>query len=254
MHTNSSEFYVCVRIDFVRWLEKSFEICACLWQSLIVLRWLCGCQDVKIQLLSKNGQDVKVQLLAICLVSLTGSAWAPVGLLYDNNWSICKVQTLVHRDYAKHIHMHTHRGTCTHEHSDNTKLNLHSLKWAAETWGGWDSSMEQKTWQVYSFGKRNVFRLHLSESAFHPVWPVPLCTFPQGKMGQGSRCLVVYTNCSSRCVLFLWQKVPSKHAWSHCQYGQCAARIRQDRTSCIWFGSILSKKARIVMCNLSWRT
>ena len=27
-----------------------------------------------------------------------------------------------------------------------------------------DSSTEQKTWQVCSFGKRNVFRLHLNES------------------------------------------------------------------------------------------
>ena len=27
-----------------------------------------------------------------------------------------------------------------------------------------NSSMEQKTWQVYSFGKRTVFRLHLDES------------------------------------------------------------------------------------------
>ena len=27
-----------------------------------------------------------------------------------------------------------------------------------------DRSMGQKIWQVYSFGKRNVFRLHLSES------------------------------------------------------------------------------------------
>ena len=26
-----------------------------------------------------------------------------------------------------------------------------------------DSSTEQKTWQVCSFGKRNVFRLHLNE-------------------------------------------------------------------------------------------
>ena len=32
-----------------------------------------------------------------------------------------------------------------------------------------DSSMEQKTWQVYSFGKISVFRLHLNESGegFH---------------------------------------------------------------------------------------
>jgi len=29
---------------------------------------------------------------------------------------------------------------------------------------GEDSSTEQKTWQVYSLGKRNVFRLHLNES------------------------------------------------------------------------------------------
>ena len=27
-----------------------------------------------------------------------------------------------------------------------------------------DISMEQKTWQVYNFGKRNVFRLDLNES------------------------------------------------------------------------------------------
>ena len=27
-----------------------------------------------------------------------------------------------------------------------------------------DGSSDQKTWQVYSFGKRNVFRLHLKES------------------------------------------------------------------------------------------
>ena len=32
-------------------------------------------------------------------------------------------------------------------------------KWRLET--DEDSSMEQKTWQVYSFGKRNVCRLHL---------------------------------------------------------------------------------------------
>ena len=27
-----------------------------------------------------------------------------------------------------HTHTHTHRGTRTHEHSDYTKLNLHSLE------------------------------------------------------------------------------------------------------------------------------
>ena len=45
-----------------------------------------------------------------------------------------------------------------------------------------DISKEQKTWQVYSFGKRNVFRLDLNESregfcqrgrgrSFHVEWP-----------------------------------------------------------------------------------
>ena len=55
----------------------------------------------------------------------------------NNNTSICKMQNLVPRDYSKHTHTHsnththTHTGTCTHKHSDYTKLNLHSLKWAA---------------------------------------------------------------------------------------------------------------------------
>ena len=30
-----------------------------------------------------------------------------------------------------------------------------------------DSSMEQKTWQVYSFGKSYVFRLYLKQSNHH---------------------------------------------------------------------------------------
>ena len=37
-------------------------------------------------------------------------------------------------------HTHTHRGTRTNKHSDYTKLNVHSLKQAAnarETWNGW---------------------------------------------------------------------------------------------------------------------
>ena len=75
------------------------------------------------------------------------------------------MQNPVHRDYSKHIHMraraHTH--TYTHKHSDYAKLTLCSLKQAATEMVE-DSSMEQKAWQVYSFGKRNVFRLHLKES------------------------------------------------------------------------------------------
>ena len=61
---------------------------------------------------------------------------------------------------------HTHTGTRTHNHSGYTNLNIHSSKRAAnarETWNGYRRT-EQKTWQVYKFGKRNVFRLDLDES------------------------------------------------------------------------------------------
>ena len=90
------------------------------------------------------------------------------------------MQNLVPRDYSKcictctythacthaHTHTHTHKGNSTQKHSDNT--NIHSpppkmgMKWRLEM--DKDSSMKQKTWQVYNFGKRNVFRLDLNES------------------------------------------------------------------------------------------
>ena len=64
-----------------------------------------------------------------------------------------------------HTHTHTDRGTRTHEHSDYTKLTLHSLKRTANsdfTAMDEDSSTDQKTWQIYSFGReKKVFRLHL---------------------------------------------------------------------------------------------
>ena len=74
------------------------------------------------------------------------------------SWKIIIINVFVKRkilfialDYSKCIHMHTqHRGTPTHEHSNYTKLNLHSSKQWLEM--DKDSSMEQKTWQVYSFG------------------------------------------------------------------------------------------------------
>ena len=54
-------------------------------------------------------------------------------------------------------HTHTHRGTRTHKHSDyKSSKRPGDLEWIRRT--------EQKTWQVYSFGKRNVFRLDLNES------------------------------------------------------------------------------------------
>ena len=60
----------------------------------------------------------------------------------NNNKNIFKAPNLVPRDYSKrvraraHTHTHTHRGTGTHKHSDYTKLNIHSLKQAANAGGG----------------------------------------------------------------------------------------------------------------------
>ena len=86
-----------------------------------------------------------------------------------------KVQNLVCADYFKcmhmHARMHTHTHTHTYEHSDYTKLNLHSLRQAADL--GWMKTAawnRKKTWQVYSFGKRNVLRLHLNESREGFCW------------------------------------------------------------------------------------
>ena len=55
------------------WLKKgfrlylrSFETCIWLWQSLIILRWLCGCLNVKIQLFivcHNDDHDYKIKLL-----------------------------------------------------------------------------------------------------------------------------------------------------------------------------------------------
>ena len=46
---------------------------------------------------------------------------------------------IVPRDYSKRArvctHTHTHRGTHTHKHSDYTKLNIQSLKKAANAGG-----------------------------------------------------------------------------------------------------------------------
>ena len=58
------------------------------------------------------------------------------------------------------VHTHTH----TREHTDYTKLALHDLKRAANSETDEDSSTKWKTWQVYSLGKINVFRLHLNKS------------------------------------------------------------------------------------------
>ena len=60
---------------------------------------------------------------------------------------------------------YTCTGTPTQILTIQSLINLHSLKQTANRFEmDEDSRMEQKTWQVYSFGKRNVFRLHLNES------------------------------------------------------------------------------------------
>ena len=86
---------------------------------------------------------------------------------FTSSWKIINIFVkrkilFIALDYSKCIHMHPpphthtqHRGTPTHKHSNYIKLNLHSSKQWLEM--DEDSSMEQKTWQVYSFGKINVF-------------------------------------------------------------------------------------------------
>ena len=66
--------------------------------------------------------------------------------------------THTHTHAHDHTHTRTHTGTRTHEQSDYTKLNLHSLKRAANRDLRWmNSSTERKTWQVYSLEKKKKF-------------------------------------------------------------------------------------------------
>ena len=59
-----------------------------------------------------------------------------------------------------------------------------------------DSSTEQKTWQVYSFGKRNVFRLHLNEareSLSERKGKVIPCRWTENRKGTGFTKMYIYT-------------------------------------------------------------
>ena len=79
----------------------------------------------------------------------------------NNNNKIFVKHKILSIDYSKHAHTHTH--TLTEAPAHMSILTMQCLKCAA-TEIDEDSSMEQKAWQVSSLGKRNVFRLHLSES------------------------------------------------------------------------------------------
>ena len=66
-----------------------------------------------------------------------------------------------------HTHTQTHTGTHTHEHM----LIIQSIIYTQLKVGSKqrfemdeDNSLEQKTWQVYSLGKRNILRFDLNES------------------------------------------------------------------------------------------
>ena len=52
---------------------------------------------------------------------------------------ILSLETVPSACVRTHTHTHTHTGNHTHKHSDYAKLNIHSLKQAAnarETWNG----------------------------------------------------------------------------------------------------------------------
>ena len=68
-------------------------------------------------------------------------------------------------DYSKRAHTqepppppHTHTSILTIQRLIYTALRLEMDE---------DSNMGQKTWQAYGFGKRNVFRLHPTESRLY---------------------------------------------------------------------------------------
>ena len=74
--------YVCFM--FVKWLvlqidltegsyicEKSLEMCICLWPAFDCLRWLCGWQDIKIQLLLLLLSRYQRQIISLLLWILT---------------------------------------------------------------------------------------------------------------------------------------------------------------------------------------
>ena len=127
------------------------------WQRFVVND---VCQHVIIIILIKTdykrSSGVRVQF-SVTIKTKTKTRMAQP--IY-NNKSICKAQNLVSRNYSKCMHTCTH--THTHKHSNYTKPDLHSLKWKANRLEiDEDSSTAQKTWQVYSLGERNVFRLYL---------------------------------------------------------------------------------------------
>ena len=77
---------------------------------------------------------------------------------------ILSLQTIL--TLSARAHTHTHRGTCTQAFR-LYKAKYTQLKTGSKYPGDWEwiktHSAEQKTWQVYNFVKRNVFRLDLNE-------------------------------------------------------------------------------------------
>ena len=77
-----------------------------------------------------------------------------------------KAQNLVCRDYSKHIHAHTHLHTYTSMLTIPNLIYTQLKKWA-ESRGLRQMTTavpNEKIWQVYSFGKRNVLSFDLKES------------------------------------------------------------------------------------------
>ena len=76
------------------------------------------------------------------------------------------MQILVHRDYFNRARArtHTHIQVPARTSILTTQNLIYTTLNGQQTQMDKDSSAEQKTWQVYSYGKRNVFRLRLNES------------------------------------------------------------------------------------------
>ena len=148
-----------------------------------------------------------------------------------------RASTHTHTHTHTHTDTHTHRGTRTHKHSDCTKLNIHSLKRAANAPETWNRCTEQKTWHVYNFGKIDILRIanialfsarfsRLTALEWGSTWvtsfnsaffeyPPKWCTYSAGMAGATWNCSRLGANCTP------YNHAPCHFMQSHIRNGVC---------------------------------
>ena len=158
-------------------MAKRETNCSMRYPFKIKTHGLCVCDSSSTAIHSIIINIILISINTDCGVSegqlkIAHSNWLFIQTMHQNSLLSWKIIIII-KVFVKHkilfieniLSAYTHRGTHTQEHSNYTKLNLHSLKRAANRLEmDEDSSMvhahrTEKTWQVYSFGKINVFRL-----------------------------------------------------------------------------------------------